>query len=226
MDAQVKRLNKLLEQSFKTLLQSADLSRGVFVTGTDTDVGKTWLGCHLIQYLISQGFDIAPRKPVESGWSDDISQTDAWKLATAANKQDQLDIICPNRFKAPISPARAARLENTAISLQQLKQQCLAQLQDHQMLYIEGAGGFYSPLCEDALNADLCMALTLPVVLIAEDKLGCINQVLLSVEAIETRGLTLIGVVLNKIDKSPSASDQNNLEDLRERLKCMIISTG
>jgi len=207
------------------LLKDADLKRGIFITGTDTNVGKTWLGCHLIKYLTTQGFDIAPRKPVESGWSEEISQTDAWKLATAADKQDQLDIICPNRFQAPISPARAARLENKALSLQRLKQQCLSQLQDHQLLYVEGAGGFLSPLCEDALNADLCTALNLPVILVAEDKLGCINHVLLSVEAIKQRGLTLIGVVLNTKNATQSTSKQNNLDDLREYLSCVVIST-
>ena len=217
-------MNKPL--AFETLLKNADLSRGVFITGTDTDVGKTWLGCHLIKHLITQGFDIAPRKPVESGWPSDTSQTDAWKLASAANKQDQLELICPNRFKAPISPTRAARLENKAISLEQLKQQCLNQLQDHQLLYIEGAGGFLSPLCEDALNADLCVALSLPVILIAEDKLGCINHVLLSVEAIKQRGLTLIGVVLNTKNASQNIPEQNNLDDLREYLKCVVISMG
>ena len=223
MDAQVKQLNSFF--LFETLLKDASLDKGVFITGTDTDVGKTWLGCHLIKYLITQGFDVAPRKPVESGWTDNISQTDAWKLATAANKQDQLKLICPNRFKAPISPARAARLENKAISLEDLKQQCLEQLQDHQLLYVEGAGGFLSPLCDDAFNADLCVTLGLPIILIAEDKLGCINHVLLSVEAIEQRGLTLLGVILNTKAPSQNTSKQNNLEDLREYLKCVVIST-
>ena len=219
MDVQDNRLNKPL--AFKTLLKNADLSRGIFITGTDTDVGKTWLGCHLIKYLTTQGFDVAPRKPVESG-----GPNDAWKLASAANKQGQLELICPNRFKAPISPTRAARLENKAILLEQLKQQCLNQLQDNQLLYIEGAGGFLSPLCEDALNADLCVALSLPVILIAEDKLGCINHVLLSVEAIKQRGLTLVGVVLNTKNASQNIPEQNNLDDLREYLKCVVISMG
>ncbi|RTZ62652.1 MAG: dethiobiotin synthase [Aquificaceae bacterium] len=224
MDVQVKRLNNPFV--FATLLNKADLKRGVFITGTDTDVGKTWVGCHLIKHLIRQGVDVAPRKPVESGWSDDIRQTDAWKLADAANKQEQLELICPNRFIAPISPARAARLENKALPLEQLKQQCFEQLQDHQLLYVEGAGGFLSPLCEDALNADLCVALGLPVILIAEDKLGCINHVLLSVEAILQRGLTLLGIVLNTKKTSNNTLKQNNLEDLREYLDCVIISTG
>lgn len=212
-----------MQQQLYSLLQSAELKKGIFVTGTDTSVGKTWFGCQLIAYLRQQGFDIAPRKPVESGWSDDISKTDAWKLATAANKQQQLDIICPNRFKAPVSPTRAARLEQHELSLMQLKQQCLATLGPKQLLYLEGAGGFYSPLCEDGLNADLCELLGLSVILVAEDKLGCINQVLLSVEAIKQRGLRLLGVVLNQRYINPLDTQQDNLQDLKEYLTGDII---
>ncbi len=218
MDVRGSGLNKILQQQFQILLQSAKLKKGIFVTGTDTNVGKTWFGCQLIQYLQQQGVDIAPRKPVESGWSDNIRQSDAWKLATAANKQEQLDIICPNRFKAPVSPTRAARLEQHELSLMQLKQQCFATLHPKQLLYIEGAGGFYSPLCEDGLNADLCELLNLSVILVAEDKLGCINQVLLSVEAIKQRGLTLLGVVLNQRSINNLETQQDNLQDLKEYL--------
>ena len=214
------------KSQFDKLFNHADISKGLFVTGTDTDVGKTWVGCHLIQYLSKQGFDIAPRKPVESGWPENaasIQQTDAWKLANAANKLDQLDIICPNRFKAAISPSRAARLENKEVTLKQLTQQCLSQHQATQLLYVEGAGGFYSPLCEDGLNADLCEALQLPIILIAEDKLGCINHVLLSIAAIKQRHLKIIGVVLNQITTTNDIN-QNNVEDLRELLDCTVIA--
>lgn len=220
MDELVMRSNKAV---FDQLFQGTDLADGLFITGTDTDVGKTWVGCQIIQYLSEQGFDVSPRKPVESGWPEDqeaISKTDAWKLANAANKLEHLDSICPNRFKAAISPSRAARLENTPIYLQQLKRQCTAA--DSELLYVEGAGGFYSPLCEDALNADLCEALNLPVVLISEDKLGCINHVLLSIEAIQQRGLKVVGVVLNQIQKNDTP--QNNAEDLKELLSCNVIT--
>ncbi len=217
-----------MDKHLQPLLDSIKLSKGIFITGTDTDVGKTWFGCQLIDYLQRQGIDIAPRKPVESGWPDNIShieQTDAWKLATAANKQHQLDLICPNRFKAPVSPTRAARLESHKLSLMQLKQQCLATLKPTQLLYVEGAGGFYSPLCEDGLNADLCVALELAVILVAEDKLGCISQVLLTVEAIKRRGLQLIGVVLNQRSINQLETQQNNLQDLKEYLIEDIIIT-
>lgn len=214
-----------LSHAFDVLLQTADITTGVFMTGTDTDVGKTWVGCHFIRYLRTQGWDVAPRKPVESGWTEAIKTSDAWQLADAADKQDQLDIICPNRFNAPVSPHRAAQLEDKILSVQQLKQHCLAHYQPHQLLYIEGAGGFYSPLCEDGLNADLCGALNVPIILVAADKLGCINHVLLTVAAIEQRGLKLLGVILNTIPPFSTTHQQNNTTDLQGYLDCPVIST-
>ena len=222
MDVQERRLNNGL-QILLNRLKTIDLNKGIFMTGTDTDVGKTWVGCQLIEILQQTGMDIAPRKPVESGWNQDITQTDAWKLARAANKQQQLDIICPNRFKAPLSPSRAARLEGNKLVLTELKQQCLNTLGSKQLLYVEGAGGFYSPLCEDGLNADLCALLGLSIMLVAEDKLGCINHVLLTVAAIKQRKLTLIAIILNQRKKDATATQQNNLQDLKEYLPDEVI---
>ncbi|HFC93518.1 MAG TPA: dethiobiotin synthase [Leucothrix mucor] len=211
--------NKVLQNLLKTL----DLNKGIFMTGTDTDVGKTWVGCQIIKALRQQGYNITPRKPVESGWNDDVTQTDAWKLANAANKQHQLNVTCPNRFKTAVSPSRAAQLEGQKISLAALKQQCLNKVDSEQILYVEGAGGFYSPLCQDGLNADLCVALDLPVILVAEDKLGCINHVLLSVEAIKKRGLLLSCIVLNQRQITEVETQQNNAQDLKNYLPDEII---
>jgi dethiobiotin synthetase len=212
-----------LNKKLLTLLSTLDLSKGLFITGTDTDVGKTWVGCQIIEALQRQGHDVAPRKPVESGWHKNITQTDAWKLATAANKQQQLEIICPNRFTAPISPARAAVLEKRERSILQLKQQCLETLDSTQILYVEGAGGFYSPLCKDGLNADLCAALNLAIIIVAEDKLGCINHVLLTVEAIKQRDLTLACIILNQRQTQHAKTQQDNWHDLKTYLPHDII---
>ena len=217
MGVQAMPLNKTLQRLLKTI----DPKKGIFMTGTDTDVGKTWVGCQIIKELQQQGHDIAPRKPVESGWNDEITQTDAWKLASAANKQQQLAVICPNRFKAPLSPRRAAQLEGCHVSLAQLKRQCLDTVTSEQILYVEGAGGFYSPLCEDGLNVDLCEALDLPIILVAEDKLGCINHVLLTVAVIKQRGLRLLCILLNQ--RQANKTQQDNLHDLREYLPDEVI---
>ncbi len=196
---------------------------GIFITGTDTNVGKTWVGQFLISALCKKGVKVVPRKPVESGWDNNkVESTDAWLLAQATNQLGRLDSICPNRFSLPISPARAATLEGKSLSIEELKKQCLTGVSPSDFLYVEGAGGFYSPLCDDGLNADLASALGLPVILVAEDRLGCINQVLLNVEAIKLRGLSLKVIVLNTVS-SVSAGDMNNAEDLKSLVDYPII---
>jgi len=169
--------------------------KGLFVTANDTNVGKTWVGSRLIAELKNQNISIQARKPIESGWPDTdegIIETDAWKLANAIRELDALDVICPNRFKLPLSPDRAANLENETITLKQLQTDCLRKVTESDFLYVEGAGGFYSPICHDGLNADLAASLSLPVLLVVENRLGCINQTLLNVEAIQRRGLSLV----------------------------------
>ena len=208
--------------------------KGLFVTGTDTNVGKTWVGQHLISALRESGLNVIPRKPIESGWDkNEEEQTDAWLLASAANKLDSLDEICPNRFSQPVSPVRAAMLEGKALSIATIKEQCTpphfctnnSKGNDSSFLYVEGAGGFYSPLCADGLNADLANALALPILLVAENRLGCINQVLLSVGAIEQRGLNLKAIVLNDVaEHQQEDKNMNNQADLSNLLDYPIVS--
>ena len=200
--------------------------KGVFITGTDTNVGKTWVGEQLIKELCNTNINVIPRKPIESGWTEhDITQTDAWILANAANKTDSLDKVCPHRFKTPVSPDRAAKYEGVFLKLETLRQNGTPNIDAQSFLFVEGAGGFYSPLCSDALNADLMVALDLPIILVTEDKLGCINHVLLTIEAIERKNLSLIAVVLNKI-----TDNENNLmdndADLTRLLNCPVISVA
>lgn len=200
--------------------------KGVFITGTDTDVGKTWVGQKIIQQLTNDGVSVEPRKPVESGWPEDITLSDAWKLSHAANKEEKLDAICPNRFLAAISPDRAAKIEGKSLTINQLSTQCTENIDSEKdFLYVEGAGGFYSPLCSDGLNTDLAKALKLPIILVVADRLGCINHALLSIGAIEKAGLSLLGVVLNNIEESITGSrDMNNYEDLLEKIDYPLIS--
>ncbi len=198
---------------------------GIFVTGTDTNIGKTWVGQNLIPVLLGRKIRVIPRKPIESGWKvDDVENSDAWLLANAADQIDSLDHICPNRFLRPLSPVRAAELEGKKLLIQEVAQQCLTNITDSDFLYVEGAGGFYSPLCADGLNADLACALKFPILLIAENRLGCLNQILLSVEAIEKRGLTLKAIVLNTISVDQSINEMDNQEDLKNLVKYPIIT--
>ena len=199
--------------------------QGVFITGTGTEVGKTFVGLEIARQLSQRKIKVIPRKPVESGClkrNGELIPQDASALKKAADYPGPLSDVCPYRFEPPISPVRAAHLANKKLTTEQLVNICL-QGSEHGFLLVEGAGGFYSPLAEDGLNADLAVALQLPVLLVAEDKLGALSQVLLSVEAIQKRGLQLAGVVLNALDKNHN-EHMDNAADLRERLDCPVFS--
>lgn len=188
-------------------------SRGIFVTGTDTGVGKTWVGSHIIRRLRATGMTVIPRKPVESGWSE-TAMTDTGLLAESAclDPED----VCRYRLQAALSPPRAASLEGRELSLQMLKDACYQAVDEDKpgLLWVEGAGGFYSPLATDGLNADLAVILGFPVLLVAEDRVGCLNHMLLVIEAVQRRGLTLAGIVLNQRQPAPLGMD--NVTDLRQ----------
>ena len=199
--------------------------QGVFITGTSTDVGKTYTGVLLAKKLRQHNITVIPRKPIESGCSKEENELiphDALALKEAAQYEGTLSEVCPYRFEPPISPVRAAHLANRVLTTDNLVQICI-QGSEKGFTIVEGAGGFYSPLAEDGLNADLATALQLPVILVTNDKLGCLNEVLLSVEAIKLRGLHLIGVVVTSQEENVDER-MSNAADLREIITCPVIS--
>lgn len=199
---------------------------GLFVTGTDTDVGKTYIGAQIVALLHEMKVPVLPRKPIESGCElidGELKPADANQYYDAINKSFPLTEICPFRFQPAISPQRAARLANLTLTTQEVKDACIENSTSDNYLFVEGAGGFYSPLCEDGLNADLAKALQLPILLIAKDQLGCINHILLTVEAINKMGLNLCAVILNQ--KEPIHDNaMDNLDDLKNYLEIPIFS--
>lgn len=199
--------------------------QGVFITGTSTDVGKTFIGVGVARALSQRDIKVIPRKPIESGCTrsgDELIPQDASALKQAADYQGHLSEVCPYRFEPPISPVRAAHLADKILTTEQLVSTCL-EGSEQGFVLVEGAGGFYSPLAENGLNADLAVALQLPVLLVADDKLGVISHVLLNVEAIQMRGLPLAGVVLNQLGGERN-DHMDNSADLRERLDCPVFT--
>jgi dethiobiotin synthetase len=200
--------------------------KGFFITGTDTGVGKTVVACALIRALRAAGRHVSPRKPVESGcaWrGGELFPADGAALREAVGEPvPDLATVTPYRFHPALSPERAARLARRALSISALREACLAAHPPQADLVVEGAGGFYSPLASDGLNADLAQALGLAVVLVAPDRLGVINHVLLTAEAIRNRGLELALVVLNACDTTgPEGMD--NAADLAAHLDCPVL---
>jgi dethiobiotin synthetase len=202
--------------------------RGLFVTGTDTGVGKTRISAILAHQLKLRGLVVRPRKPVESGClrgESGLIPVDAATLQAAAGSDELLAQICPYRFESAISPERAAALVDENLKLDDVAAVCGQGVAKSDFLLVEGAGGFYSPLAAGVLNADLAVELCLPVVLVVSDRLGAINQTLLAVEAIKRRGLTLAAVVVNQVAVGLDPHMQNATE-LSRWLGEPVIATG
>lgn len=201
------------------------MMRGVFITGTDTGVGKTRIGAALAHLLIGRGLRVRPRKPVESGCPtgpDGLVPQDAAVLREAAGCTEPLERICRYRLQAPLAPERAAELEGTTLDLGRLHAACLAGIGSGDFLLVEGAGGFYSPLARGALNADLAGGLGLPVLVVAADRLGTLNHTLLTVEAVRMRGLALAGLILNQPVHQPDPA-MDNAADLEHWLQMPVL---
>lgn len=200
--------------------------QGLFVTGTDTGVGKTQVSAALARLLTNQGVHVRPRKPVESGCTqteNGLIPEDALTLQTAAYSTDSLELICPYQFQPAISPQRAAEQAGIKLSLSDLEQACLSDINSDDFLLVEAAGGFYSPLADQIRCAELAQRLQLPVLLVVADRLGCINHALLTAHAIKQAGLKLAAVVMNQVVVDDD-SGMNNLEDLKNWLDVDVIA--
>lgn len=197
--------------------------QGVFITGTDTDVGKTYVGSRLANILWQKSIPLAPRKPAESGCevvNGGLVGADSNAYFKACSEAISLDTINPFRFNAALAPPAAARAEGKTLTLKELEQACEAP-KEESFLLVEGAGGFLSPMAEDGLNADLAASLKLPVLIVAADKLGCINHILLTIESVTARGLEIAAIVLNRID--PDTSTESNLSWLRQNISIPLV---
>ena len=203
------------------------MTRGVFVVGTDTGVGKTLVACALLHRLRRDGARVVGMKPVAAGASegaDGLQSDDARALRAAGNVDAPPHLTSPYVLADPISPHLAARRAGVtidiAVAAERLRQ--LARLAD--AVVVEGAGGFCVPLGERHTGADLAAALGLPLVLVVGLRLGCLNHALLTAEAIAARGLVLAGWVANSIDPAMAARE-DNIETLRTHLRAPLLGT-
>ena len=199
------------------------MNTGIFISGTDTGVGKTTIACHLIVALETHGVTVAVRKPVESGCSEDthgLVAADAVSLATASVSNPQPTQVCRYRYRAVTSPARAAMLEGETLHIAQLVDCCRSEAQ---LTVVEGAGGLLSPIATDGLNVDLIEALGFAVIVVAADRLGSINHILLVLEALASRGLKVIAVVLNRMHPQSYTPDLDNYHELKAWVDVPII---
>jgi dethiobiotin synthetase len=191
-------------------------ANGYFITGSDTDVGKTYVACEIIRQLRELGFELETRKPAESGCDEaeggGLVTHDAAALRLANANRETIERINSFRFGAALAPHRAARLEGKRLELQALVDACGRDDPAHSLV-VEGAGGFYSPLAEDGLNADLACALQLPVIIVVNDRIGAVNQALMTMQAVLDRRLEVAAIILNEVSPA-SDSAMDNAADL------------
>ena len=190
--------------------------RGLFITATDTGVGKTEVACALVSGARAAGLDVGAMKPAQSGVEPGVA-TDADRLAAAAGNADPMALVCPYSFAPPLAPGVAARLAGVEISLAAILAAARALAARHAALVVEGAGGLVVPLTPRETYADLAVALGLPVLVVARAGLGTVNHTALTVEALRARGLAIAGVVLNRIAPGDDASVPYNAAEI-ERL--------
>jgi len=197
------------------------LTRGVFITGTDTGVGKTLVAAALIRMLAGLGVRVAGMKPVASGaerTAEGLRNADALALMNAANVAAAYDTVNPYCFETPIAPHIAAREAGVAIDVHLVRRRFEELAHDAELVVVEGAGGWLAPISATQTLADIALALEIPVILVVGLRLGCLNHALLTAESLASRRASLAGWIANHVDPEFERSAEN-LATLSARLQ-------
>ncbi|HEX5394710.1 MAG TPA: dethiobiotin synthase [Rhodocyclaceae bacterium] len=193
-----------------------------FVTGTDTEIGKTFVTCALLRLLARKGIRAVGMKPVAAGLDDQGHNEDVEQILAAAPVVAPRELVNPYAFKSPMAPHAAAAEEGRDIRFAPIHQ-ALSQLKEMaDVVVVEGVGGFCVPLGPEGDCADLAQTLGLPVILVVGLRLGCINHAILTAEAIRARGLPLVGWVANQVDGA-MRNPEGSIAALEERLAAPLL---
>ncbi|VAW34425.1 Dethiobiotin synthetase [hydrothermal vent metagenome] len=203
------------------------MSKGFFITATDTSVGKTFVAEALARAMTETGIRVGVMKPVETGCMREetmpgsleatgaLRPSDALRLKAAARSEAPLELINPYRFSAPLAPSIAASEAGETIELGVIKARFDELARDADTMIVEGAGGIMVPLNYKETTLDLMVMLALPVIIVAPSRLGCINHTLLTYNAATGAGLTVAAVILNQPDELVDESTPLNASELR-----------
>lgn len=201
--------------------------RGLFITGTDTGVGKTLVAAAIVRHLRQQGREVRISKPVATGaqWIDGRwLAEDTVRLAQSAADGQDLERITPWAFPDPVAPPVAARRQGTMLELSTIVAAVRNRYSPGSILIVEGAGGLLCPLTENETMADLAAQLGLRLVVVARRSLGTLNHTLLTLEAARLRGLAVAGVVISETTPPHGLAEETNVEELRRRVTVPILA--
>ena len=193
------------------------MGTGIFITGTDTGVGKTLVACGLAALLKESGYRVGVMKPAETGCEEKdgkLFPQDAYYLKEASGCADSLECICPYRLRASLAPSVAAEREGVKIDIDRIAKLYSEISSAHDITIVEGAGGLLVPILPHYTYADLAKLLKLPVLVVAANRLGAINHLLLTLEHASCRGLRVLGYVLNQGASESSLAAETNRDAL------------
>jgi dethiobiotin synthetase len=193
-----------------------------FVTGTDTGVGKTLVGCALLHAFAAQGLRVTGMKPVACGCDDGGRNEDVTQLRAASNIVAGYGQVNPYNFIPAVAPHIAARNSGVRINLLRILTSYKELAAQADVVIVEGVGGFRTPLNEEQDGADLARELGLPVILVVGMRLGCLNHALLTTAAIKAKDLELAGWVANVVDGHMAMLDEN-IAALRQRIPAPLL---
>lgn len=216
----------------QTQISNTDIDgtmHGLFITGTDTNVGKTYVTNLIARQLRAGQKRVGIYKPVCSGAELSPEGEQFWPDVEshfqALEGEFERERICPQNFKAPAAPPVAARMEQRTVDEGLLQEGFDWWRSQVDLLLVEGVGGFLCPLTEHLSIADFAIDLKLPVVIVAPLGLGTLNQTLLTIEAIRHRGLTPVGIVLNQhIASENTIAEESNPSELAARTEVPILA--
>jgi dethiobiotin synthetase len=200
--------------------------KAVFITGTDTGVGKTWVSCALMRQLIGEGLRVVGMKPVASGaqmHAGELRNDDALQLMANANVAVPYDIVNPYCFAPPIAPHIAAHQAGTTIAVDVIQNAYRELSTVADVVVVEGVGGWAVPINAEQTMADVAAILNLPVIMVVGMRLGCLNHALLTAQNIQSTSLTLAAWVANIIDPVMPML-QENIETLRSRINAPLAA--
>lgn len=186
--------------------------RGIFVTGTDTGVGKTMVACGLARGLAAQGKTVAVMKPVASGsqrTAAGLRNPDALALSACATVARPYEQVNPYCFEPPISPHIAAKEAGIEVDTRKIRRGYDVLAAQADWVVVEGAGGWFAPISQHQTMADLAWALSIPALLVVGLKLGCLNHAQLTRLAIEAHGVTFAGWIPSGVDPALERAEDN-----------------
>jgi dethiobiotin synthetase len=192
--------------------------KSIFVTGTDTGVGKTTVSAGVAAALRARGWSVGVCKPVETdcrvGAGGELIPADASALKFFSACRSELKTICPYTFRQPLAPLVAAERERVGIDLERLARCCNKVASVHDVTLIEGAGGLLVPITAEATYADFAKTVGAPAVVIVGSRLGAINHALLTIRYAEAIGLRILGYVVNFLQPESDDAARSNVEVL------------